>query len=66
MELVEEYNKRTSRKRVERLMRTHGLQAKRKRKWVKTTDSSHVLQVEENLLARDFSAIRLEKSGFQT
>ena len=55
-ELVEEYNERISRKRVERLMRRHGLQAKRKRKWVRTTESNHNFSVSENLLARDFSA----------
>jgi len=56
-ELVEEFNRRLSRKRVERLMKTHSIYAKRKRKWVKTTDSSHNLPVAENLLNRDFTAM---------
>jgi len=56
-ELVEEFNQRLSRKRVERLMRKYNIYAKRKRKWVKTTDSSHNLPVAENLLNRDFTAI---------
>jgi transposase InsO family protein len=55
-ELVEEFNWRISRKRVERLMRKHGLYAKRKRKWVRTTDSRHDYPVEDNLLNRDFKA----------
>jgi transposase InsO family protein len=55
-ELVEDFNLRISRKRVERLMRKHGLQARRKRKWVNTTDSRHTLELSENLLNRDFRA----------
>jgi len=55
-ELVESFNRRLSRKRVERLMRTHRIHAKRKRKWVKTTDSRHNLPVALNLLNRDFTA----------
>ena len=47
---------RISRKRVERLMREHKLWARRRRKYVKTTDSSHGLEVAENLLNRDFQA----------
>jgi transposase InsO family protein len=55
-ELVDEFNLRISRKRVERLMRKHGLQAKRKRKWVNTTDSRHNLESSKNLLNHDFRA----------
>jgi transposase InsO family protein len=55
-ELVESFNMRTSRKRVQRLMKKYSIQAKRKRNWVKTTNSGHSLPVAENLLARDFSA----------
>jgi putative transposase len=55
-ELVKEFNMRTSRKRVERLMKKHGICARRKKKWVKTTDSRHSHPVAENLLARDFKA----------
>jgi transposase InsO family protein len=55
-ELVEEFNLRVSRKRVEKLMRKHGIHAKRKRRWVKTTDSRHNLEVSKNLLNRDFKA----------
>jgi len=53
-ELVEEFNCRISRKRVERLMRRHNKQAKQKRKWVKTTDSNHTHPVSANVLGRDF------------
>jgi len=55
-ELVEEFNYRISRKRVERLMRTEKLQAKHRSKWVKTTDSNHAEPVYSNVLARDFNA----------
>jgi transposase InsO family protein len=55
-ELVDEFNWRISRKRVERLMRKEKLRAKRKRKAIKTTDSNHSEPVSENLLARDFKA----------
>ena len=55
-ELVKDFNFKVSQKRVERLMRKHGIKAKCKRKWVKTTDSQHTLAVCENLLNRDFSA----------
>ena len=55
-ELVDDLNLSISRKRVERLMRTQGLRAKRKRKGVKTTDSRHDLPVAENLLNREFTA----------
>jgi transposase InsO family protein len=47
---------RISRKRVERLMREKELWARRRRKYVKTTDSSHGLVVTENILNRDFYA----------
>jgi transposase InsO family protein len=55
-ELVEEFNRKVSRKRVERLMRKQGIQAKGRRKWVKTTDSGHNLPVAKNVLARNFTA----------
>ena len=45
-----------SRKRIERLMRGMGLMARRRRKWVKTTDSDHKQAVAENILKRDFHA----------
>ena len=43
-------------KRVGRLMRREGLQARRGRRFVRTTDSNHSLAVAANLLERDFSA----------
>ena len=55
-ELVEKFNRRISRKRVERLMRKEKIQAKKKRKRVKTTDSGHSEPVSENVLGRDFKA----------
>ena len=47
---------RVSRKRIERLIRTMGLRSRRRRTWVKTTDSRHKLAVSENILNRDFHA----------
>jgi putative transposase len=45
-----------SRKRVERLMRLAGLEARRKRRFRTTTDSTHGRPVAPNLLERDFTA----------
>ena len=45
-----------SRKRVERLMREQGLRARRRGKWVKTTDTNHPYRVSANILGRDFTA----------
>ncbi len=44
------------RKRVIRLMRQQGLKGRRRRRFVRTTNSNHGLPVAPNLLARDFSA----------
>ncbi|CAM3383138.1 hypothetical protein DESA109040_10440 [Deinococcus saxicola] len=43
-----------SRKRVARLMRAGGLRARGKRRWVRTTDSTHSFSVCPNLLDRQF------------
>jgi putative transposase len=46
----------TSRRRVARLMREHGLVARpRRRRFVRTTDSRHGYRIAPNLLARDFA-----------
>lgn len=45
-----------SEKRVARLMKSHQIAAKRKRKFVVTTDSRHALPVAENQLNQEFSA----------
>jgi putative transposase len=45
---------RVSKKRVARLMRQDGLVARRRRRGVRTTDSSHGLPIAPNLLARQF------------
>lgn len=55
-ELVDEFNCRISRKRVEKLMRLKKIHAKRKPKAAKTTDSNHTEPVCENVLSRDFTA----------
>lgn len=47
---------KTSRKRVERLMRTQGLAARRRKRFRKTTDSQHTLPIAPNLLERHFTA----------
>lgn len=45
-----------SRKRIIRHMQQQGLKGKTRRRWVKTTDSNHVLPVAPNILGRDFRA----------
>ena len=52
------YGKRVSLKKVARLMRENGLNARRKRKFIPTTDSKHSLQVCENILNREFRAAK--------
>jgi len=42
-------------RRVERLMREHGIRARHKRRFKATTDSKHSMPVAENLLARNFT-----------
>lgn len=44
------------RNRVAKLMRQEGIRARRKRRFVKTTDSKHDLSIAPNLVQRDFSA----------
>ena len=53
---LREQGLRTSRRRVERLMRAQGLCALRKRRRVRTTDSRHRLPIAPNRLLRDFTA----------
>ncbi|MDR0400679.1 MAG: IS3 family transposase [Treponema sp.] len=55
-ELQNTYGKRVSVKKVARLMRKEGLNAKRKRNFIRTTDSKHGLEVCENILSREFHA----------
>jgi transposase InsO family protein len=59
-ELREAYGKRVSLKKVARLMRENGLNARRRRTFIRTTDSNHSLAVCENILNREFHA---EKGG---
>jgi transposase InsO family protein len=57
-ELRSKYGKRISRKKVARLMRENGLNARRRGKFVPTTNSNHGLPVCENLLKGEFHAER--------
>ncbi|MDR3114517.1 MAG: IS3 family transposase [Treponema sp.] len=50
------YGKRVSLKKVARLMRENGLNARRRRKCIPTTNSNHGLPVCENVLNRKFQA----------
>ena len=59
-ELRQVYGKRVSLKKVARLMRENGLNARLRRKYIPTTDSKHGFPVCENLLNREFQA---EKGG---
>jgi len=45
----------TSKGRVERLMRDHGIRAKHKRRYKATTDSKHAMPIAPNLLDRNFT-----------
>jgi transposase InsO family protein len=55
-ELLKKYGKRVSVKKAAHLMRDNGLNARRKGKYVKTTQSNHLQPVFENVLNRDFHA----------
>jgi len=57
-ELRDVYGKRVSLKKVARLMRENGLNAKRRRKFIPTTDSKHGLDVNENILNREICAVK--------
>jgi transposase InsO family protein len=59
-ELRNAYGRRVSRKKVAGLMRENGLNARRRRKFIPTTNSNHGLPVCENILNRQF---RAEKGG---
>jgi transposase InsO family protein len=59
-ELRDVYGKRVSVKKVARLMRENGLNARRRRTFIRTTDSNHSFAVCENILNREFHA---EKGG---
>ena len=59
-ELRKVYGKRVSLKKVARLMRENGLNARRRSKFIPTTDSKHTLAVSENILNQEFYA---EKGG---
>jgi len=53
-ELRETHDMLVNHKRVARLITEHGLQVKRRKKKVNTTDSGHSLAVADNVLKRDF------------
>jgi transposase InsO family protein len=57
-ELLRKYGIRVSRKKIARILREHGLNARRMRKYTTTTDSRHSYPVCENILNRDFSAAK--------
>jgi len=53
---LRERGRRIGRKRIARLMRTHGIRARSKRRFRTTTDSRHDLPVAANVVARRFEA----------
>jgi putative transposase len=53
---------RVGKKRVARLMRENGLQARRKRRFRKTTDSNHSQPIAPNVLARQFDVAAPNRS----
>jgi transposase InsO family protein len=60
IELFDAYGKRVSRKKAARLTRKNGLNARRKKVFIQTTDSKRGFPACENKLCRDFHA---EKGG---
>jgi transposase InsO family protein len=56
LELRNVYGKRVSLKKVARLMRENGLNARHRRKFIPTTDSKHTFNICENILNREFYA----------
>ena len=60
LELGRVHGLRVSLKRVARLMRENSLNARRRRRFVPTTDSTHDLKVCENILNREFHAAKGE------
>ena len=57
---------RVSRKRVARLMNEQGLAARKRRRFVQTTDSRHNQPVASNLLERNFSPASPTAPGLRT
>src|SRR5215469_5386910 len=57
-ELKNVYGKRVSLKKVARLMRENGLNARLRKKYIPTTDSKHSFAVCANILNREFTAAR--------
>ena len=57
-ELLKEHGKRVSVKKIAKMMREHGLNARRKKKFIPTTDSKHSLPVCKNILNREFHAVK--------
>jgi transposase InsO family protein len=51
-----------SRKRIARLMKTHGLVARCRKRFRRTTNSKHEFPVAENVLAREFTATAPDKA----
>jgi putative transposase len=49
------------RRRIARLMRDNGLQARQKRRFKRTTDSNHAGSIAPNLLDQDFTAMGPDK-----
>jgi transposase InsO family protein len=61
--LPDDYGIRISRKKTARLMRENGLNARRRGKFIPTTDSNHGLPVCENRLNREFHAEQAGEQG---
>jgi transposase InsO family protein len=59
--LLRREGERVNHKRVARLMKEHGIRAKRAKKFTRTTDSRHSLPVAENVLGRKFKVERPDK-----
>jgi transposase InsO family protein len=56
-ELLDKYERRVNHKKLAKLLCKYGLNARRRRKFIPTTNSNHGLKICENLLNRDFKAV---------
>lgn len=66
-EISQERGQPVNEKRIGRLMREHGLQSHKRRRFrVVTTNSEHLHPVAPNVLERDFEATAPTQSGWPT
>lgn len=57
-EALKQQGHRVSQKRVARLMKENGIKVKKRKNWVRTTDSNHNQPIAPNILSRNFEVIK--------